>query len=247
MTCCPTLPGLAVLARPLHPSLCARHNASPVLILFADSHYKFRSEKTGLRFGRSAYDVPCANHGKLCLSRKRNASRVLPSRFPFNSKGRPTSSPVIALPTKSAFPLDRHSPPAKLRHPQSRAKETSSSFPVARPTQRTTKVEHSSRHEGSSENGPDAAATRRTAIRTPERLSAAKWDHPSRRTSDRRQRAIRNGRHLLWPDVRAGSRYARPLIGIPTFFGAVKSQMPGFADHCPNTYDLADQYGVTLT
>src|SRR5436305_1516421 len=32
MTSCPTPPGLAVLARPLYPSLSAHHNASPVLI-----------------------------------------------------------------------------------------------------------------------------------------------------------------------------------------------------------------------
>src|SRR3954468_23954909 len=46
---------------------------------------------------------------------------------------------------------------AKLRNRQSRAKETSSSFPVARPTQRTTEVDHSSRHEGSSQNESDTA------------------------------------------------------------------------------------------
>src|SRR4051794_11648273 len=39
-------------------------------------------------------------------------------------------------------------------------------------------------YEGISENEPGAAGPRRTAIPTPERLSAAKRHHPSRRTID---------------------------------------------------------------
>src|SRR3954468_23017284 len=152
--------------------------------------------------------TPPADHGKLCLSRKRNPSRAPPSRSPFQSKGRSASSPVIAVPLKSAFPLGRYLPPAKLRYRQRGAKETSSCFRLARSTQRTTKVNHSSRHEGTSEDRPATAGTRRTAIRTPEGLSAAKRDRPSRRNIHRRQRAIRNGSHVLWPDIRAGRRYA---------------------------------------
>src|SRR4051812_26777240 len=69
-------------------------------------------------------------------------------------------------------------------------------------------------YEGISENEPGAAGPRRTALPTPERLSAAKRDHPPRRSTDGRQRTVCHRSRVLWPDVRAGRRYARPLTGV---------------------------------
>src|SRR4051794_40124991 len=61
-------------------------------------------------------------------------------------------------PAQISFSLGPPFASARLRHEQSRAKESSSSFRVARSTQRTTKVDHSSHCEGTREE--EAAADR---------------------------------------------------------------------------------------
>src|SRR3954469_6814702 len=58
MACCPTLPGLAVLARPLHPSLPARHNASPVLLI--------RAGKLTENFAWKRLDSRSVDQPKMC-------------------------------------------------------------------------------------------------------------------------------------------------------------------------------------
>src|SRR3954453_7211802 len=66
MASCPTPPGLAVLARPLHPSLLARHNATPVFILVCGP--AIRKEIAWKRLDSVALDQPRMCHAQITES-----------------------------------------------------------------------------------------------------------------------------------------------------------------------------------
>src|SRR4051812_9518991 len=115
----------AIGARPLHPSLPARHNASPGLV----PNYRKRKKFAWKRLDSGAVDQPRMWHAQITQSGLYYPSQT--QAVEHRHRGSPSKSqegsrslPVTALVLKSAFPWDRHFSLAKLRRGLDREKIT---------------------------------------------------------------------------------------------------------------------------